>query len=207
MLYHVLDAVLGSGTKVQILRALLPLRSAVTGREAQRLAGVRSDQGARQALRELAELGVLQRERSSASHLYRVNLKHELLPPLTALFEAEAGRAQTLKQLLRGALKRAEVSGRVESILLIDSGEPGGSGPETGLLVVATTEKGVAKVRDALLGAGDRIFARMGVRIAPEVLSLERFRARRREGDPLLKKVEGDGRVLIGATLDELAGA
>ena len=121
MLYHVLDAVLGSGIKVQILRALVPLRSAVTGREAQRLAGVRSDQGARQALRELAELGVLQREHSSASHLYRVNLKHELLPPLTALFEAESTRVQSLKQLLRNALKRAELTARVESVILFGS--------------------------------------------------------------------------------------
>jgi hypothetical protein len=207
MLYHVLDAVLGSGTKVQILRALLPLRSAVTGREAQRLAGVRSDQGARQALRELAELGVLQREHSSASHLYRVNLKHELLPALTALFEAEAGRVQTLKQMLRGALKRAEVSGRVESIMLTGGADREDAGAETGLLVVATGEKGAAKVRDALVGAGDRIFARTGVRITVEALSLERFRTRRREGDPVLEKVEAEGRVLIGAAFHELVGA
>lgn len=208
MLHNVLDAVLGSGTKVQILRALLPLTGAVTGREAQRLGGVRSDRGARQALRQLTELGVILREHSSASHLYRVNPKHELVPALTTLFQAEAARVQNLKQLLRNALKRSELTPRVESVILFGSNARMDARPEsdTDLLAVTSGEKSVAKVRDALIAAGDRIFARTGLRISPLVLSRERFRERYRDGDPLLKNVETEGRVLVGANFNELVG-
>lgn len=208
MLYNVLDAVLGSGAKVQILRALLPLRNAVTGREAQRLAGVRSDRGARQALRELAELGIVLREQSSASHLYRVNPKHELIPALTALFEAEAGRVQTLRQLLRAALKRAEVINRIESIILLPENTRNDAIPEgsTGILVVSGGEKAASKVRDALLVSGKKIFVSTGVRISPLVLSREAFRARSAEGDPLLKAAAARGQVLAGENLSELTG-
>jgi len=52
MLHDALNSVFGSTTKVRLLRALLPLTSAVSGREA----GVRSMGGAQRALTELAQL-------------------------------------------------------------------------------------------------------------------------------------------------------
>lgn len=73
MLTNVLKAVLGSTTKVQILRALLPLVSPVSGREAQRLAGIRSDQGVRAALEELSDLEILHRVQTRKAYLYQIN--------------------------------------------------------------------------------------------------------------------------------------
>lgn len=59
MLFHPLDALLGTTGKVRLLRVLLPLDSQVTGREAQRLAGVRSTVGTTNALDALTALGIV----------------------------------------------------------------------------------------------------------------------------------------------------
>src|SRR3954453_20593776 len=76
MLTHALEGVLGATAKVKVLRALLPLTSPVSGREAKDLAGIRSQSGAQQALVALSQLGVLHEERIRGARLYRVNRAH-----------------------------------------------------------------------------------------------------------------------------------
>ena len=206
MLFHVLDAVLGSTAKVQLLRALIPLTSAVSGREAKKLAGARSDRGVREALRDLTELGVLRRENTRSAYLYRFNREHQLSPALEMLFEAESLRFGKLRELLHASLEAAELADRVKAVVLFGSVARGDARPDsdTDLLVVTGAEGDARPVRDTILETEGRIFARLGLRISPMVLPLARVRERYRDEDPLMKNIEAEGRVLSGPPVHEL---
>ena len=67
MLFYVLDELLGTATKMRVLRVLLQLDSPVSGKEAKRLARVRSAASMWTALDELSDLGILRDSLSTAS--------------------------------------------------------------------------------------------------------------------------------------------
>lgn len=206
MLSNVLDSVLGTTAKVQILRALLPLTGAVSAREAQRLAGVRSDRGMRQALRELADLGMLRREEIRGAHLHRVNRDHHLASALERLFEAEASRLAALRTVLREALEAAGVLDRVKAVVLFGSVARAEARPDSDadLLLVTDSDGAVPAVRDAALDAEAPVFARLGLRISPMVLSLGRVVERYADGDPLMSNISTQGRALLGPSFHQL---
>ncbi|HEV7586827.1 MAG TPA: nucleotidyltransferase domain-containing protein [Longimicrobium sp.] len=206
MLFAALEGVLGSTSKIQLLRALLPLNGPVSGREAQRLARVSSDNGSRQALNTLTELGLLTQQRLRGSHLYTVNRDHHLVAPLEALFAAESQRLRMLRDTLRGGLESKGLLPHVASAILFGSAARGDARPDSDLdvLFVADTKESVDAVEDAAIDLQDEVFARLGVTLAPITLPLARFRERYAAGDPLLHNVEADGRTLIGSSVAEL---
>ena len=207
MLFHPLDAALGTTTKVRVLRALIHLNSPVSGNEAQRLARVRSADSMWTALEELTDLGILSREQTRGSHLYRFNREHDLSAPLAALFEAESRRLVRLRDWLREALQRAELAHAVRSVMLYGSNVRGEATArsDVDLLVIAEDETAVSVVRDALLAGTPALERRHGLRISPYVLSRERVEARHREGDPLMRTIAEEGRVVLGEPLQEIA--
>lgn len=209
MLFNVLDALLGTTTKVRVLRALLPLDSPVSGNEAQRLAGVRSAGSMWAALDELSEIGILSREQTRGSHLYRVNREHDLFPPLAALYETEAVRLSPLREWLRERVAEAGMLDTVRAVILFGSQARGEAAPgsDVDLLVIVEDENRVSAARDALLAGAPTLERRSGLRISPYVLSRERAEVRYRDGDPLMQTVADEGRVLLGDPLRELVNA
>jgi hypothetical protein len=209
MLFNILDALLGTTTKVRVLRALLPLDSPVSGNEAQRLAGVRSAGSLWAALDELSEIGILSREQTRGSHLYRVNRQHDLFPPLAALFEAEAGCLSRLRESLREGLTAAGMLDAVQAVILFGSQARGEATPgsDVDLLVIVEDESTVSAARDALLAGSPAVETRTGLRISPYVLARERAEARCQDGDPLMQTIADEGRVLLGKPLREIANA
>jgi len=209
MLFHVLDSLLGTTTKVRVLRALMQLDSPVSGNEAQRLARVRSANGMWTALGELSDLGILSCEQTRGSHLYRINREHDLYPSLAALFEAEAGRLSQLREWLRGVLAAAGLAGAVRSVILYGSNARGEATAhsDVDLLVVVEDEDAVSPAREALLAGAPPLDRQTGLRISPYVLSRERVEVRYRDGDLLMRAVADEGRVLLGEPLPEVANA
>jgi predicted nucleotidyltransferase len=207
VLYRALDAVLGTTTKVRVLRALIPLDSPVSGNEAQRLAGVRSSAGTWNALDELTELAILSREQTRGSHLYRINREHELYPSLAALFEVESGRASRLREWLRRQLAEVNQTEAIRSVILYGSNAraEATSHSDVDLLVVTTSEEGIPAVRDALLAGAPVLETQTGLRISPYVLAERRVAERHRDGDPLMRTIADEGRVLLGDPLQEVA--
>lgn len=209
MLFHLLDAMLGTTTKVRVLRALLQLGSPVSGSEARRLARVRSADSMWASLDELTELGILSREEMRGSHLYRVNREHDLAAPLEALFAAEARRLSRLRDELRTLLSEAELLDAVHSVTLYGSNARGEATAKSDvdLLVVTEGEETVAAVRDALQAGAPALRERYGWRISPYVLPRARAATRHREGDPLMQTIADEGRILLGEPLQEMANA
>jgi predicted nucleotidyltransferase len=91
-----LDPVLGSPTKLRLLRALLPPpNKGWTGREMARGARVSTAQTARD-LNDFLEVGIVVREVRGRSYSWRVNEQHVLLPVLSHLIATEAQLRTTL---------------------------------------------------------------------------------------------------------------
>lgn len=206
MLSNVLNEVLGSTAKVQLLRAVLPLRSSVSGREAQKLARVRSDAGARKSLRDIADLGLLLEERTAGARLYRVNPEHHLVPVLQALFDAEAGRLASLQAAVAAEVERSALHGHIESVILFGSAARGDAraASDLDLLVVVDSAKYAVAAEDLAHEAAERLFRVLGVTPSPLVMERRRLRERYRAGDPLLHNIESEGRVLLGKTIPQL---
>jgi predicted nucleotidyltransferase len=208
MLTDILNAALGSTAKVRVLRAVLPLTSAVSGREARALAGVRSQSGAQQALAQLAQLGLLHEERIRGSRLYRVNRDHHMVPFIQALFGAEQGRLGLLRDHVRQGLESKGLLVRVHFVVLFGSVARGEARPDSDLdlLVVTGTAREKARVTAALHEVADEAARVLGVSVSPLVMALPRLRQRYRAGDPLLHNVVSEGRVLLGSSLRDLVG-
>jgi predicted nucleotidyltransferase len=208
MLFRALDAVLGSTAKIRILRALLPLRSSVSGNEARMLAGVRSKNGMQAALRELTDLGILEREQTGRIGLFRINRDHDLIPHLQALFEGEVQRMAGLRQALEEILTRGAVREHTLSIILFGSNARGDARPGSDVDLLVVTEAGQADhVQELLISAIPHIQRRFGLRISPYALPRERVRERHRDGDPLMQSIQSEGRTLYGTHFHEIVGA
>ncbi|HEX8209306.1 MAG TPA: nucleotidyltransferase domain-containing protein [Longimicrobium sp.] len=206
MLFQPLDAVLATTAKIQIIRALMPLESPVTGREAQRLGGVRSTLGAATALSELTALGILMRGGSSSTHQYRVNRDHHLEPALRALFDAEGRRIPTLKTALTDALTRAGVLEDIRSAVLFGSQARGDARPDSDLDVLFVTHAAdsVADVERAIIDTSAAIQIRLGLRLAGIVIPSAQVRERTKQGDPLMEAIRTEGRGLLGEPFSEV---
>lgn len=208
MLFRTLDEILGSAAKVRIIRALVPRSSPASGNELRMLARIRSKSGLKTALGELTELGIVEREDTRRIRLYRINRDHDLVAPLTALFEAEARRIAQFREVLGDILDTGAVQEHTLSIILFGSNARGDARPtsDVDLLVVVVDEPAVERVQEVLLGAVPDLQHRFGFRIAPYVLSQERVQERFRDGDPLMQNIHSEGRTLYGTHFQEIVG-
>jgi predicted nucleotidyltransferase len=199
-----LDHILGTTAKVRLLRALLPLNSPASGREAERLAGV-SHLSATRALDDLVALGVLDRTVTQATHLYRINREHDLVRPLETLFECESARLTSLREEIKTALTSAELAGAITSVGMFGSAARGEAQPDSDLdLLVLVTDRSRAEAASALLGVvSDRLRERYGARASVLVLSVPEARHRLDDGDPLLREIAHDSRTLFGTRIQE----
>jgi predicted nucleotidyltransferase len=209
MLFRVLDEVMGSRAKVRVLRALLPLAAPVSGNEARLLAGILSKSGMQAALDELTALGILERDETRRIQFFRVNRDHDLIGPLTALFDAESKRINNLQEVLREVLDGGAVREHTLSIILFGSNARGDALPTSDLDLLAVTEvrSQVERVLEVLIDAIPDVQRRLGLRISPLVMEKARVQERYRDGDLLMKNVLSDGRRLYGAHFHEIVDA
>ncbi|HZG43835.1 MAG TPA: nucleotidyltransferase domain-containing protein [Longimicrobium sp.] len=209
MLFHTINAALGTPAKVRLLRALMPLATPVSGNEARILAGIRSKSGMQAALDELVELGIVERDDARRIRLYRLNQAHDLFEPLKALFQAESRRTARLREALQALLEQGSVREHTLSIILFGSNARGNARPasDLDLLVVADAEPHVASVLRILVDGIPEIRHRLGLRLSPYVLDAGRVRERHRDGDPLMQNVLSEGRTLYGTPFHEIVGA
>jgi len=203
---NLLDHVLGSESKVQMLRALLPLDTPASGRETQRLAGVRSNAGAQRALDELSDLRILERTEAGGAHLYQINRAHHLFEALAGLFEREQGSLDVVRTELERALGPAGEAPEVLSVVVFGSVATGNARPGSDLdvLVLTAAKEATADVEARIRAAATPLSRRLGLSLSPYVLSRADASFRYHDGDPLMQAIMTDGRTLIGAFLQEL---
>jgi predicted nucleotidyltransferase len=208
VLSNALEGILGSTAKIRILRALLPLTSPVSGREATALAGVRSQSGAQQALNHLTQLGILREERIRGARLYQINRAHHATETLRTLFEAEAQRVSSLRALTSDFLRSQGLQDCVQSVTLFGSAARGDARPgsDLDLLLVTDTARANDRVAEAMDDLAGEAARTLGLNVSPLVMARARLRERWRAGDPLLQNIHAEGRVLLGTPIHVLAG-
>lgn len=201
MLLDPLDHLLGTRTKVRILRALVPLDRPVSGREAARLAGV--SRIALRAMEELAAAGILNQDQATGQHLFTFERRHHLAPVIETLFDAERQFTSAIFGRIRETLEDAE---SVESAVVFGSSARGEARPRSDLdlLVVVRRHDEREGVRMALAELEPGLFTDFGVRLSPVVLTLEQVRKQGEENDPFIGEVQRDARHVMGRTVEDL---
>lgn len=207
MIANALNHVLGTNAKVDLLRILIQLDSPTSGREAERLARV-THRSAVKALGELAMVGVLKLTTTPGTHLYQINRDHDFVPPLEALFRAEAARLTSLADEVRNALRELNLEQRISSVTVFGSAARGDTRPDSDLdlLVLVGNQSDAGAARELPGVLSDRLRTRYGARPSVLVLSASAARERYDDGDPLLQNIATDGRTLIGTPIQEVLG-
>jgi predicted nucleotidyltransferase len=204
MMIRALDHVLGTGAKVDLLRALAQLDTPTSGREAERLAGV-AHGSARKALSELVAVGVLKLTTTPGTYLYEINRDHDFVPHLETLFRAEAARHAAVRDEVRDAIRKLDLKQKVVSVIVFGSAARGDTTPESDLdlLVLVKDAADSNAARDLVEAVSDRLRARYGARLSALVLTVSEARARHEQGDPLMRNIVAEGRTLTGMPIQE----
>lgn len=196
-----LDTILGTRSRIRLLRLLHARQAPVSGREAARLAGL-SHHGI-QSLDELTGMGIVIRREASGQNLYTFNEEHALASAVADLFEAE--RRQT-NELMARLAEILEETGGVATAAAFGSAARGDAGPESDfdVLVLVEGESRVRAVHDAISNAAPALRRRFGSRVSPVVLSVERARRQYQDGPGFLGEALEDARSIAGAPLREV---
>ncbi|HKP74413.1 MAG TPA: nucleotidyltransferase domain-containing protein [Longimicrobiaceae bacterium] len=196
------DRVLGSTSKIRLLRVLLPLSRPVGLREAARLAGI-SASSAHIAMDELTAMAIFDRQQATGQHLYWVNHENYVVMALSNLFAAETERWRKLVLALQEVLK--SVPG-VEAAAIYGSSARGEDRPDSDLdlLVVTRSADADEAVWDRLLDEHKPLQEKFGVRVSPVVLDLERLREQAADGDPFIREVIRDGITVVKPSIEQL---
>jgi predicted nucleotidyltransferase len=153
------------------------------------------------ALADLEGLGLVEVERGSVEHRYRLNFKHYLVVHgLRALFEAERGIVKALTRDLRPLLE-----GRVVSAGLFGSFAHGQAKPgsDIDLLVIVETLKERERVSALLSDELPKLTERYGLPIQPVIYERRRF-ANSSGVDELLETAERDWTMIAGEDLKRI---
>lgn len=203
ILFHPLDAILGTPSKVRLLRELVPIERPVSGREAARLAGLSSY--SIRALDELVEMGLVLRQEATGQHLFRLNRENYLAEVLSRLFMMERERTAAIFAALRDAVEECD-HGAVLSAVIFGSAARGDAAPGSDLdLLVVTSSAGAAEeAYSRLVDTAPDLERRFGLALSPVVITQAQARAQISRDDPFLRAVLREGRLVVGAELSEL---
>lgn len=193
----VLEAVLGSRTKVAVTRLLCGYRKAFSGREIARRVKHNAAH-VHKVLRELVSAGLVEAERVGRVRLFRLAEDNPWVRGvLTPLFEAEAQTERKLWEEVAQAVGPGLVS-----LVLFGSRARGKAraGSDVDILAVLRQAAEVERVRVDILEAG----LRYGLSIEALCVPLERFGRWAQENSGLWQRILDEGVVVAGKDVQEL---
>jgi predicted nucleotidyltransferase len=198
---HLLDHILGAKSKVAALRVLFNSKVGFSGSTVAKRAGM-GLLAIQNALADLERLGVVEVERGSVEHRYRLNFKHHLIQHgLRALFEAERDIVKAIARELRPLL-----DGIVVTAGLFGSFARGEAGTESDidLLVIVETAKQRERVSALLSDKLPEFAERYGLPLQPVIF--ERRRLTRTNGGmhDLIENAEQDWTPVAGEDFKQI---
>jgi predicted nucleotidyltransferase len=197
---HLLEQVLGAKSKVAALRVLINSKIGFSGSSVAKRTGM-GLLAIQNALADLEGLGLVEVERGSVEHRYRLNFRHHLVVyGLSALFEAERGMIKELARELRPLLE-----GRVVSAGLFGSFAHGRAKPgsDIDLLVIVETLKEKERVSALLSDQLPKLSKQYGLPIQPVIYERRRL-ANSNGAHELLETAERDWVTVTGAAIKRI---
>lgn len=192
-----LDDLLGTRTKVAVLRFLCRNRRAFSGREIARRVR-RNAANVHKTLRELAAAGILVAETIGRVALFKVKEGNPWVEDVVApLFEAEAKVERRMWREL-AATARPELT----SLILFGSRARGDASPGSDIDLLAVVGEGVSatEVRMAMLDVG----VRYGLSVEAVVVPIDELAAWARRSPELWANITAQGLTVAGLDLQEL---
>jgi predicted nucleotidyltransferase len=197
---HLLEQALGAKSKVAALRVLINSKIGFSGSSVAKRAGM-GLLAIQNALADLEGLGLVEVERGSVEHRYRLNFKHHLVVHgLRALFEAERGMMKALARELRPLLEDHVVGAGLFGSFAQGRAVPGS---DIDLLVIVETLKERERVSALLSDELPKLSKQYGLPIQPVIY--ERRRLSNSSGaDELLETAERDWVTIAGQDLKRI---
>jgi predicted nucleotidyltransferase len=192
---HLLDHILGAKSKVTALRVLFNSKVGLSGSAVAKRAGM-GLLAIQNALADLERLGIVEVERGSVEHRYRLNFKHHIVQHgLRALFEGERDMVKAIARELRPLLDGVVVTaGLFGSFARGDAS----AGSDIDLLVIVETAKQRERVSALLSDKLPEFAERYGLPLQPVIF--ERRRLTRANGgmQDLIENAEQDWTPVAG---------
>jgi predicted nucleotidyltransferase len=197
---HLLEHILGAKSKIAVLRVLFNSKIGFSGNSIAKRTGM-GLLAIQNALADLERLGLVEVERGSVEHRYRLNTKHYLVAHgLRALYEAERSMAKALASEIRPML-----DGQVVAAGIFGSFARGRAtaGSDIDLLVIVETLKERERVSALLADKIPEFTERYGLPLQPVIY--ERRRLNHDEGvQALIEAAECDWVTVAGADLKQI---
>jgi len=185
-----LDQVFAAPSHLAVLRALLDAAEGMSGRQVARLAGI-NHQTCAVTLGRLEELGLVRRQGSGQTQLFRLNRTHRLVQDLLlSLLQREREVFPKLLRRVGGLL-----SGHCRQALVFGSVARGEERrvSDLDLLLVAGGAREAADTRRAAATVREALEEEWGLRVNPIVLTERAVAARQAGKDPLIANILREG--------------
>lgn len=199
-----LDNILGQYSKVRILRFLVKSQAQMNGREIAKSVGL-SHVKAHTALRDLTRHGIVNMRSVGSALVYWLNEEHFLVKEIIRpVFEREG---QAFEHVVRLILKKA-VSGRPLSVILFGSFAKGTAEPDSDIdvVVVYRHSKDKSSMTRELSESQKEITALLGNQLSCVPLTIDEFKRKLKSGNPFVRDVIHNGKVIYGKNISELTG-
>lgn len=200
-LSRILDDILGSHSKIAVLRVLFA-QEELSGREVARRAGL-SPRAASLALTELVKAGILHKHAVGSNHLFAISRKRYIVSSaLGNLFQEEELLASTMGHRIMQSIGH----NRCISVAVFGSYARGEAQPgsDFDVLVLLDDSYRVPKVKETLQNGAEKFHDLFGVNLAPYVIGAAEFADRLNKGDKLIKAMVREARVISGKPLSEV---
>jgi predicted nucleotidyltransferase len=196
-----LTDILGSRSRVDLLRVLARTRAELTGSALARATGL-DVKGCHGNLGILVRHGLVERRRAGTAILYRLDERHVLAERLLGpLFDAEAGLLEGYIAELLKAVRTPVVSAVLFGSAARGDEEPGS---DVDLLLVVDDPGAASRLRKRLDRLAGDLARRYGNPPQGVILARADLLRRARRKDPFIAEVIQRGRVVAGKPLGEL---
>lgn len=197
----------GTRTKVAVLRVLSGAGSPLSQREVARRTRL-TPRSVGVALDDLVATGVVHRHLGGREHLLTLNEGHALVPPLRALFVADATYFAALRRALAVVAREDQSSGLVTVAIFGSVARAEEAlASDLDLLIIGRTSTAADHWRSRYLDAAPDLQKRFGARVNPVTYALTEARRRwARRLSPFPELVR-DGVVVAGSPLREVLAA
>lgn len=202
LLANQLHHVLGQTSKIWILNYLIKADAECNGREIALAIGL-SHVKCHTALKELNQYGVVEMRRVGRSILYRLNLKSVLVKKvLIPLFE----KVEQLKESLGKIISKHLTHPKPKSVIMFGSFATSRAKPNSDIdiMVIASHKKDIPILKEGLDETEIEITTGFGNHLAPIIMDAMEFKKRFRNRDKLVRNIAKEGKVLSGASINDL---